>query len=76
LLQYNAENTPLLLRITGLFRENDSRPDRNDRKARSIPREDNNLDFHLSLRLRDSTAFTDVHETKSRKVSAVRRIAG
>jgi len=64
LLQYNAGNTPLLLRISGLFRESDSRLDLT------------NLDFHLSLRLRDSTAFTDVHETKSRKVSAMHRIAG
>lgn len=38
-------------------------------KARFAPG-DNNLDFHLSLRLRDSTAFGDVRETKLRKVSA------
>lgn len=53
-----------------------SRFDRNDVKARSVLCRDNNLDFHLSLRLRHSAAFADVHETKSRKVSTTRRITG
>jgi len=50
--------------ISRLFREGDSR--RSDSKARSdSPSKDNNLDFHLSHRLRDSTAFGDVRAKQS-----------
>jgi len=68
-------NIHLLHRISGLFRESDSRPDPTEMtEKRTVPRGDNNLDFHLLLRLRDSTAFADMYETKSRKVSTARWI--